>query len=173
MFLELLGVILAGVTGALIVYAGNRASGGRLPRWLMPAVAGLAMIAATISLEYSWYGRTVAALPEGIVVADRVEERALLRPWTYLVPYTDRFVAVDRASLQTNPNRPDERIANMYLFGRWAPLRRVPVAFDCAGNRRAALVEGAGIAPDGGIEGADWTQAPLGDPLLATVCAEA
>ncbi|WPY96286.1 hypothetical protein T8T21_16040 (plasmid) [Limimaricola variabilis] len=172
MFLELLGVIFAGVTGALVVYAANRATGGRLPRWLMPAVAGLAMITATISLEYSWYGRTVAALPEGLVVADRVEDRAFFRPWTYLVPYIDRFVAVDRASMQTNPDRPGERIANMYFFGRWAPLRRVPVAFDCAGNRRAALVEGADIAPDGGIAGAEWTQAPPDDPLLAAACAE-
>ncbi|GAD57223.1 hypothetical protein [Limimaricola cinnabarinus] len=173
MFLELLGVVLAGVTGALVVYAANRATGGRLPRWLMPAVAGLAMIAATISLEYSWYGRTVAALPEGIVVADKVEERAAFRPWTYLVPYVDRFVAVDRTSLRTNPDRPDERIATMYFFGRWAPLRRVPVAFDCAGNRRAALVEGADIGTDGAIEGADWTQAPPDDPLLLVACAGA
>ncbi|WP_432256795.1 hypothetical protein [Limimaricola sp. AA108-03] len=171
MFLELLGVIFAGVTGALVVYAANRATGGRLPRWLMPAVAGLAMIGATISLEYSWYDRTAAALPEGLVVADTVEERALYRPWTYLVPYTDRFVAIDRTSLQTNPDRPGERIANIYFFGRWAPLRQLPVAFDCTQGRRAALVEGAGIAADGRIEGADWMQASPGDPLLAAACA--
>ncbi|SFP41372.1 hypothetical protein [Tranquillimonas alkanivorans] len=170
MFLELLGVIFAGASGALVVFAANRATGGRLPRWLMPAVAGLAMIAATISLEYTWYSRTVAALPEGLVIADTVEERAIYRPWTYLAPYTDRFVALDRTSVQTNPDRPGERIANLYFFGRWAPLRQVPVAFDCTRNRRAPLVEGAGIAPDGHIEGAGWMQAPADDPLLAAAC---
>lgn len=171
MFLEFMGVVFAGAAAALVVYAANRALGGRLPRWLMPVAAGAAMIVATVSLEYTWYGRTAAALPEGLVVAETVEERALYRPWTYLVPYTDRFVALDRASVQTNPDRPAERIADLYFFGRWAPLRQVPVLFDCAAGRRAPLVEGVEFAPDGSVRGAAWTAPRADDPLLAAACA--
>ena len=40
------------------------------------------------------------ALPEGIHVAKKVEQSVFYRPWTYLVPYVDRFIAVDKLSVR-------------------------------------------------------------------------
>ena len=86
----------------------NKATGGRLPRWLAPVAAGLGMIAATITSEYGWFTRTSQTLPEGMTIAQTVEKRAFYQPWTYVTPYIDRFVAVDVGTMQ---RRDDQRIA--------------------------------------------------------------
>ena len=109
MFLELIATFIAGFAGAGAVMLINRILGGRLPRWLTPVAAGGAMLAATIANEYGWYECTVETMPEGMEVATAVEERAFYRPWTYLVPYTSRFIAVDTASVRTNDALPGQR----------------------------------------------------------------
>ena len=113
MFFELIGTIFAGVTMGLIVWAVNRALKGRLPGWLVPVSAGLAMLVATISSEYGWFARTQATMPQGFVVADAIEEQVFYRPWTYAVPYVSRFVAVDQATARTHPAQPDKRIVDL------------------------------------------------------------
>ncbi|WP_138471347.1 hypothetical protein [Poseidonocella sp. HB161398] len=171
MFLELIATVFAGIGAAGLVMAFNWISGGRLPRWLMPVGAGLAMVAMTIWSEYNWYDRTVATLPEGVEVAEINEARQMYRPWTYLAPMVDRFMAVDVAGMQSNPAQPGQHIANIYFWGRWQPVHSLPVAVDCDGLRRAPLVEEARFGADGAVEGASWTAVPASDPLLATACA--
>lgn len=170
MFLELLAVIFAGVAGAGIMMVVIRATGGRLPKWLTPVAAGATMIAVSISSEYSWYSRTKATLPEGLKVVDTVETSALWRPWTYAVPITERFVALDTASIQTNAAQPHLRLAQVYFYGRWSPLNRLNVAADCAGQRRAALMDAVTLTADGQVAGADWVAAPADDALIKAMC---
>ena len=150
MFFELLGTIMAGVATALIFWAVNRSLKGRMPSWLMPVSAGAAMLLAAISLEYGWYDRTARAMPQGFVVAQTVEEKALYRPWTYARPLTTRFVAVDRQSIRTNPAVPDQRIVDLVFYGRWSRTAKIPVLFDCAAGRRADIADGVEFG-DGGL----------------------
>ena len=173
MFLELIAVVFAGVAAAGVVMLLNRMTGGRLPRWFTPVGAGLAMIGVTIASEYGWYNRTADSLPEGMVIAQTVEKTAFYQPWTYLVPYIDRFVALDTQSLQSNPAIPDQHIAKIYFFGRWAPINEVPVAIDCAGNRRASLADGVEFDDKGAIVGAGWIDVAQDDPILTSVCGAA
>ena len=126
MFLELIAVFVA------------KLSGGRLPRWLIPVGAGCAMLAAAISSEYGWYGRTADGLPDGLVVADTVQDPIWWRPWTYAVPMTGRFVAVDIANLQQNTDNAAVFLADLYFFGRWRPVQSVEIMVDCADGLRAA-----------------------------------
>ncbi|MCP4826197.1 MAG: hypothetical protein GY892_19100 [Shimia sp.] len=170
MFLELIAVIFAGMAGGGLMAIIIKFSGARLPKWLTPVAAGGAMIAATVSSEYSWYSRTTASLPEGFGVVETVETNAFYRPWTYLVPLTERFVALDTASVQTNPAQPDLRLAQVYFYGRWSPLNRLNVAADCATGRRAALTDGISFDDAGSIDGAQWVSAPEDDALLAAIC---
>ena len=170
MFLELLAVIFAGVAGAGLMMVLNRLTGSRLPKWLTPVAAGGAMIAATVSSEYSWYTRTSATLPEGFEVFETVETTAMWRPWTYVYPLTERFAALDTASVQTNPAHADLRIAQIYLYGRWSPLNRVNVAADCAQNRHAALIDAISFDDTGNIVGAQWVAAAENDRLVPAVC---
>ncbi len=170
MFLELIAVIFAGMAGAGLMAIISKVSGERLPKWMTPVAAGGAMLAATISSEYSWFSRTTATLPEGLVVVETVESSVMYRPWTYVVPMTERFLALDEPSVQTNPSQPDLRLAQVYFYGRWAPLNRLNVAADCGTGRRAALTDGISFDDRGAIEGAKWVTVPAKDPLLDAIC---
>ncbi|TMV08952.1 hypothetical protein FGK63_07475 [Ruegeria sediminis] len=170
MFLELIGTIFAGLAVAGVVMLVNRSTGGRLPRWLAPVAAGLGMLGVTIASEYSWYERTRAALPEGITVVQEVENRAFYQPWTYAVPYVSRFAAIDTASVQTNEQVPGQRLVDLYFFGRWSPVSKVPVAVDCDGLRRANLADGVEFADDGSVSNADWVVVPADDPIVDATC---
>lgn len=170
MFLELIGTVFAGFAFAGLVMVLNKLTGGRLPKWAAPVAAGIGMIGMTISSEYSWYGRTVDTLPEGLEIVQEVESRALYRPWTYAVPFVDRFAAIDTVSVRTNNKVPDERLVDLYFFGRWAPRSMIPVAVNCADNSRANLADGAEFADDGRLVNADWIEAPANDPVIEATC---
>lgn len=173
MFFELIGVIVAGAAVALIVWAITRTLKGRLPKWLIPASAGVAMLIATVSMEYGWFARTSATMPAGLVVAETIEAPSPLRPWTLVWPYVSRFVAVDRASLRTHDGQPDQRIMDLVFYGRWARTAKVPMLFDCAGLRWADIADGVDFAADGAVTGAAWLSVAADDPVLTTACAEA
>lgn len=172
MFIELIGTIFAGVAMGLIVWAVNRALSGRLPSWLVPASAGLAMLAATISSEYSWFARTTATMPAGFAVAEAVEEQVFYRPWTYVRPFVSRFVAVDQATIRTHPDVPDQRIVDLVFYGRWARTAKIPVLFDCAGSRRADIIDGVEFAESGEVANATWFDLSPSDPVLKAACEE-
>lgn len=173
MFFELIGTILAGVSTALLFWAVNRALKGRLPSSLMPVSAGLAMLIATISSEYGWYDRTTAAMPQGFSVAQTVQEQVFYRPWTYAIPLTTRFIAVDQAGTRTHPAQPQQRIVDLVFYGRWARTAKVPMLFDCGANRRADIVDGIEFGTDGDVLDADWISLNAGDPVLKAACAQA
>lgn len=170
MFIELIATVFAGFACAGIAMFLNIITGKRLPKWILPVAAGLGMLGMTISNEYTWFDRTAETLPEGITIAMKVEEQSWGRPWTQLWPYTKRFVAVDTATAQTNENLPDQRLADLYFFGRWSPVNQAPMLFDCTGARSALLIDGATFAADGTVTDADWQQMPAGDPILKLVC---
>jgi hypothetical protein len=172
MFFELIGTVMAGVVTALVLWALNRLIGGRLPPWIIPVAAGAAILIATVSSEYSWFDRTTANMPDGFKVAQTVEEQVFYRPWTYAVPFTSRFVAVDQATMRTHPDQPDQRIVDLVFYGRWSRTAKVPMLFDCGTNRRADIVDGVEFGADGEVLGATWIPLNPADPVLQTACEE-
>ena len=172
MLYEFIAVIAGGFAGGGLAMLLNQLSGRRLPSWVTPVAAGIAMLAVAISNEYGWYTRTIAALPDQIVVAQTVEDQAIYRPWTYAVPYISRFVAIDRSSVRTHQAQPDQAIMDLFFFARWSPVHIVPVLFDCAGNRQAPLTDEAVFATDGTVQNAQWEAMPPDNPVLQTACAE-
>ena len=173
MFFELIGTIMAGVATALLLWAVNRTLlKGWLPKWLIPTAAGAAMLVAAVSLEYSWYTRTTSTMPEGLVVAETVEEAAFYRPWTYAVPYVARFIAVDQATVRTHPQQPDQHLVDLWVYGRWTRVAKVPALFDCATRQRADVVDGIEFGENGQVIGADWISVSENDPVLKVACEE-
>ncbi|GAA6160997.1 hypothetical protein NBRC116589_31710 [Ruegeria sp. HU-ET01832] len=170
MFLELIATLFAGVAFAGVVMLVNKVTGGRLPRWAAPVAAGLGMIGMTISSEYSWYDRTKDTLPEGMAIIQEIESRAFYRPWTYAVPFVERFAAIDTASVRTNEQVPEQRLVDLYFFGRWSPVSKLPVAVDCAQNQRANLADGAEFGSEGQLLNADWINAETNDPIIEATC---
>lgn len=170
MFLELIAVIFAGLGAAGLVMLLNRLLGGRIARWFTPVAAGLAMIVATISNEYSWFERTSTTLPEGVEIAASFEKKGLLRPWTYVWPYTDKFAALDIESKRENAAQPGKHLMDLLLFARWSAVQKVPMVFDCTEGRQAALIEGAVFGADGALSGAEWYRPPASDPVQSLAC---
>lgn len=170
MFLELVATAFAGIAAAGIVLILNKILGGRLPKWLMPIVAGLGMIGTTIANEYGWYGRTLATLPEGIVVAKAYENVSFYRPWTYAKPYVDQFAALDTATVRTNDKVPGQHMQDLLLFGRWSAVQKVPMLFDCTNNRQAALIDGMSFDETGNLVGGEWRAALSDDPVHTMAC---
>lgn len=172
MFIELIATIIAGIGAAGLIMLLNRATGSRLPRWLAPVGAGIAMLAATISSEYSWYQRTSSALPEGIVVAETVESKAMYRPWTYVVPFVERFMAVDVGTARQNPDQPGQVLVDLLFFGRWQPVQKLAVMFDCQNNRQTLVPEEVIFDENGALQGAKWGPIPADAPVLGIACGE-
>ncbi|MEM6409029.1 MAG: hypothetical protein AAF700_11505 [Pseudomonadota bacterium] len=170
MFFELIAVFVAGIACAGIAMMLIMISGRRLPRWITPIAAGAGMIAITISSEYSWFERTSARLPEGVAVAMTVEERSWIRPWTQIWPYTERFVAVDQSTARSHEQQPDQKMVDLYFFGRWSPVNRAPMLFDCAKNRSAPLIDGAEFGEDGSVKDAAWEELDADDAILTLAC---
>jgi hypothetical protein len=170
MFIELIATIFAGIACAGVAMLLNIVTGRRLPKWLMPVAAGAGMIGMTISNEYTWFNRTAERLPEGVAVASTVEEQGWLRPWTQIAPYTKRFVAVDVATLRKNENIPEQRLADLYFFGRWSPVSQAPMLFDCQKSKSALLIDGADFGADGTVTNAEWQAMEEKDPILIMVC---
>lgn len=170
MFVELIATVFAGIACAGIAMLLNIITGRRLPKWLIPIAAGAGMIGMTISNEYTWFNRTAERLPEGVEIAITVDEQSWLRPWTQVWPYTKRFAAVDTGTARTNENVPDQRLADLYFFGRWSPVNQTPMLFDCKSGRSALLIDGADFAEDGTVTDADWEPMPPGSPILKLVC---
>lgn len=166
MFLELIATFVAAVGAVGIVLLINRLTGGRLPKWAMPVAAGLTMIAMTIWMEYSWAARTTAELPEGMTVVEEVEGKGGWRPWTYFAPQVTRLIALDVSGIQTNPDAPDIRLVDLYLFARWRAPARVPQLVDCI-NLVRADVSDAALADPGA---ATWIETEPSDPLIARSC---
>lgn len=165
MIWELIAMLASGAAVAGVVMLLRHIAPRLIARWVTFAAAAGAMIAFSVNAEYSWYPRNVAALPEGFKVVITREESAWYRPWTLARPYTAGFIAVDTGSVQTNPALPDARLASIYIFSRNAMLAARPAVFDCAGSRRADIVD-LGTLPTEG----DWIPVAADDPTLTTVC---
>ncbi len=170
MFIELIATVFAGIACAGIAMLLNRVTGRRLPRWITPVAAGLGMLAMTVTNEYTWFDRTADELPDGIEIAMTVENQSWFRPWTRLYPYVERFVAVDTGTARTNAAFPDQRLADLYFFGRWSPVNQAPMLFDCASARSALLIDGAEFDEDGAVVDPAWEGMPEDDPILELVC---
>ncbi|MFT5868946.1 MAG: hypothetical protein ACJAXT_001530 [Paracoccaceae bacterium] len=170
MFITLMATIFAGFAGAGMVMLFRIALKDRIPGWATPLAAGGAMIAATIASEYSWYDGTVASLPAEFEIAATRENQAPYRPWTYLRPFTDGFIAVDQGSIRTNDAVPGTRLVNLYIYGRFSAITEVPVLFDCDDSQRADIIDGVEFDLDGIPLDVVWRDVDMTDPMLRATC---
>ncbi|SPH16859.1 hypothetical protein DEA8626_00373 [Defluviimonas aquaemixtae] len=170
MLIFFISTVAAGFAAAGVVMLLNRLSGRRLPKWAIPAAAGLAMVAYAIWNEYSWAERNRATLPDTAVVTFENARSDLWRPWTFVAPVTTRMAILDRgpeADLPADPG-PGMRHAQLYLMERWKPIYRLIVLFDCASARRLDAAAGEASAADLAV--ADWIQLDPDDPALRAAC---
>ncbi len=167
---DLIAMLVAGFGAGGLLMLVVKLSRGRLPKWLVPAGAGAAMIAYSIWSEYAWYPHMRSQLPETVRIASAPSNAVFYRPWTYVFPLTTRFAAVDLGRAVRSETTTGLFVAPVVLIGRWSATQELPVAFDCTGGRRADLFLKGSMGADGTIEGAEWTTPEPGDTLLAAAC---
>jgi hypothetical protein len=172
MFWDLIAMVAAGAGLAGLVLVIRKVSRGRLPSWTIPAAIGLGMLTFTIWNEYTWFPRASGALPAGVTVLSAPGSSQIWRPWSYVFPIHLRFAAYDGVTAKTSTTNPAIRQGEVVIVQRWQQTRRVPIAVDCTKHLRADLVEGAAIAPDGSLSGAEWYPAAADDALQNAACKE-
>lgn len=170
MLLEFLAVIVAGFGGGGAAMIVNRFSGRRLPEAFTPFSVAAAMLAMVIYLEYSWAGRFEAGLPDEIVIVSKNQQKSWFRPWTYVVPLTNRMIAVDNRIRQRNRDNPDLVLTGVILQERWALTMGFQSMFDCANARRADLTEGTRLDEEGIPISAEWYTLAPDDRFLTIAC---
>lgn len=170
MLIDFISIVAAGFGAAGVILILNHLSGRRLPKWALPAGVGAAMLGFSIWSEYNWYPNTRARLPETVTIASAPADRALWRPWSYMFPLVTRFVAVDKTEAVYSTTRPGMFVASAVVARRWAPWERIPVAFDCDRQVRADLFEGAELAGNGTLKGAEWRPRDPEDVLVRAAC---
>ncbi|GAA0619134.1 hypothetical protein ACFPTY_01710 [Halomonas beimenensis] len=115
MIWHLIAAVFAGLGAAGIGLLLRTLSARRLPRWIVPAFAGLGMIAYQVHHEYSWFEHKKAQLPDSARVVTSEQSSAFWRPWTYLVPLTTAFTVVDEQSL-VRSRANDQRLVEFILY---------------------------------------------------------
>lgn len=168
MFFSLISTIVLGIAVAGSMMLVNHLLGGRLPRWLAPAAAGLAMLTYTIWTDYDWSARIAGGLPGGLEIVQTYETSNLLQPWTLAKPRINRIVALDRPSIEANENAPRYRQASLYLFARYQPPRELRQIYDCDQNRRIDLLPSETVDPTD-IPDTAWEKL-TDDPIAKEVC---
>lgn len=170
MLLDFVAAAAAGFGLAGVAMVLRHLTRGNLPKWIVPASAGLGMLIFAIWNEYSWFDRVTGALPAEVIVVSAPEETMFYRPWTYAKPLITRFVAVDRTTMVRSTLHPELRVASAVVVQRWAPTQRVSMAFDCARGMRADLFEGADLGESGTLVGAEWRTVGTDDGLVQAAC---
>lgn len=171
MAFELIAAVVFGFGTAGIAMLLRKIAPSLIPRFVVPASAGLAMLGFTIWSEYAWFDRQASSLPAGVEVATTAATASPLRPWTYVRPFVNRFIAVDVGGAKRHEKAPGQVLVDLYVFERYAPTARVPLLVDCAAARRADIADGAVFKDDGAFADVVWREVGAEDPLVRTACA--
>lgn len=170
MFWELVATVFAGLGAAGVALVLRLLSGKRLPKWLVPACAGLGMLGFQIYTEYTWFAHQKDLLPEGVVVVRTATEQVPWRPWSYLAPQTVRFMALNVGQASVNARHPNLMLAELYLFERRRSARRVPQVIDCERGARAVFTQDLTFPEPGQALGDAWYPLAPEDPMLTSIC---
>ncbi|QEW05454.1 hypothetical protein [Nitrincola iocasae] len=115
MIWHLIAAVFAGLAAAGIALLLRKLSGRRLPKWIIPVFAGLAMLGYQIYYEYSWFDHQQSRQPEGSVVISSERDEVFWRPWTYYYPMTVAFTVVDTNNLITHDTE-DATLVEFMLY---------------------------------------------------------
>jgi hypothetical protein len=100
MLWTLIAIGISGLGAAGIAMLLRKLTRNRLPKWIIPAFAGLGMLSYQIYYEYQWFEHQLQRQPaESVLVASESGE-VLWRPWTFFWPMTTAFTVLDSKSVQ-------------------------------------------------------------------------
>ncbi len=170
MLFNLIGTIATGIAAAGTLMLIAKVTRRRLPRWLLPAAAGFAMLGFHLWNEYTWFDRVVSALPDHVVVAEHYTYESVLQPWTLLRPRINRFLAIDRTTIRRNDQAPGYVMADILLVGRLNPTAKVTQLYDCRAGRRTDIGPKTAVDERGVPVDTIWINATRDGILFQLIC---
>lgn len=132
------------------------------PKWLIPASAGVGILAFQIYSEYTWFEHTQSRLPEQSAVVAQIAEPVFYRPWSYIYPPILKFAVVDKTTQSPNPNEPTH--TQLYLFERRMSAKTLPIAVDCQKGLQA------NVSQQNGKVQYDWGKGEFTENIVKAVC---
>ncbi|TLP48184.1 hypothetical protein FDK21_00505 [Cohaesibacter sp. CAU 1516] len=170
MLFILLGTFVAGVgaAGFIILFYKMILKRPR-PKAAVPLAAGTAMILLQIVLDYGWYARATSDFDDNVVILRTAEGTSLLQPLSFIVPRTDRFLAIDKATIKKNDDYPGIRLATLFQAEKDGPTTTILQMIDCIGGKRADWSANKPLTEDA-IGTANWFDIDGTDPLFDAVC---
>jgi len=170
MFWTLITVFIAGFAGAGIGFLLHNLTRKRMPKGIVPVFAGLAMIAATVSLEYGWEGGVRATMAEDLVIVSTREQQAWYQPWTLVRPWVRGFIAYSPAETAETAEGSGLMAVQLRIQERWQPQVVRPALVDCANARWTDLSASMEFTETGLPIEVIWRETGPDDPVVSAVC---
>lgn len=171
MLFTLLGTFIAGIGAAGIAILVYKYILRRpRPKAAIPISAGVAMILLQIVLDYGWFMRATADFDKDVVVLRTSQGTSLLQPLSFIIPRTDRFLAIDKAKLRTNDALPGIKLGTLFQAEKEGPTTQILQVFDCIKARRADWSGTMPLSTEELTNKAKWFPLEASDPLYKAVC---
>ncbi|MBX2829882.1 MAG: hypothetical protein KTR23_01685 [Rhodospirillales bacterium] len=171
MYVFIFTTVIVGFASAGVVMLLFRLWGRKAPKYVVPFVAAIAMFGYMIWDEYSWFERYEARLPATITIVQTFADENPFAPWTLISAPINRFTAIDRDKLITNPENPDEKRVTTLLLKKGGETLALTHLVDCSQAKRGY------ITPDTELDGNgfptkmdEWFDIGADDPFRAAVC---
>jgi hypothetical protein len=163
MLFNLLGTFVAGIgaAGIAILFYKYILRMPR-PKAAIPVAAGGMMILFQVFLDYGWFSRATADFEDDLVVVSTFEGKSLLQPLSYVIPRTDRFIALEVATLKEHDSLPGVKLGTLHIIARDAPNGQRDQLFDCVNNKRADVTPGLSLTAADLQSKAKWLDMPNG-----------
>jgi hypothetical protein len=140
------------------------------PKSAIPISAGIAMILLQVVLDYGWFSRATSEFGDDVVVIRKSQGTSLLQPLSFIIPRTDRFLALDKTSLKTNDALPGIKMGILIEIQKDGPSHQILQLFDCPNARRADWSGDMPLSSDVLASKAKWFDLKAGDPLYTAAC---
>ncbi|WP_447928040.1 hypothetical protein [Vreelandella sp. EE27] len=146
MIWHLVAAVFAALAAAGVGLILRKLSRGRLPKWIVPVMAGLGMLGYQIHVEYSWFDHKKAQLPASTEVVDSATGTEIWRPWTFFFPMTTRFSVIDQQSIQRSGENAELAEFMLYHFERHHTDLVIPKAYvlNCESRELVPLDDDSG-----------------------------
>ncbi len=172
MFIHLLATLAMGAIGALIVYVVARTFGKKPPGVLYPVAIAIGMLSYSIYDEYSWLDRASSAMPTRFQLVRTYATSMPYQPWTYLVPRTYKFDALDLGSPRSNPKAPQLVLVQLVRVTRNTSSVNVTAIVDCPKSQFTEVDNTTKFADNGLPTNANWQSLSGHRALSEAVCGE-
>ncbi|WP_288350430.1 hypothetical protein [uncultured Thalassospira sp.] len=171
MYVFIFTTVVVGFAAAGVVMLLFRLWGRKAPKYVIPFVAAVAMFSYMIWDEYSWFERYDARLPDTITVIQTFTDENPFAPWTLISAPINRFTAIDRDKLVTNPGNPDQKRVTTLLLKKGAETLALTHLVDCASGKRGYITADNNLDENGfPTDMTEWFDMDADDPLRAAVC---